>query len=293
MHDLRLILTIKFIHRAPKSGHILYHAKLHKPGNNQPALCIRLSHVVQRSIIMAGTTSTVDNGPPPEAVSGWSIFWALVAIVSHAMLQVSFTGYIWSGNSFQGSLWPHRSSPFICLVDGVADGYLCLRALLIRDPSDQRELLNSGRSGTLTRLALFTLGVLPQVIKLFAMRGIPVTQAIAAMYLLPSVLSLVRSLISKSPEGDIQKLLEGWAAGSSESKALPKLKIILTICGWVPHFIGTFVFYYGFVDRVGLSASDDLVNAVDWLTDILIFIVLLYVIQHMVFTLFKKRSPVS
>lgn len=239
--------------------------------------------------IMAGTTTTVDEATSPAEVSGWSIFWALVAIVSHAMLQVSFSGYTWSGNSFQGSLWPHRSSPLICLVDGVVDGFLCLRTLFTRDTSD-KETEHSGRNRTLTSLALFTLGVLPQAIKLFAMRGIPVTQAIAAMYLLPSVLGLVRSLISKSPERDIQKLLGGWA-GSTESERL--LKVILSVFGWVPHLIGTYAFCYGFVDRVGLSASDNVVNAVDWLSLFVNLLLILYISQHMIFAAFGKRSPVS
>jgi hypothetical protein len=242
------------------------------------------------SSIMAGITTTGDNVITPETVSGYSIFWALVAIVSHSMLQASFTGYTWSGNSFQGSLWPHRSSPLICLVDGVADGFLCLRALFIRDPSDEERESASARNGTLTRLALFILGVLPQAIKLFAIRGIPATQAIAAMYLLPSVLGLVRSLISKYPERDIQKLL-GSCARSTESGYW--LKVIISICGWVPHLISTYAFCYGFVDRVGFSASDNIVNVVDWLFLLIAFVFMLYLSQHMIFTLLNKRSPVS
>lgn len=238
--------------------------------------------------IMAANTTTAHNLRPSEAVSGVSIFWALVAIVSHAMLQVSFTGYVWGGSSFQGSFWPHRSSPFICLVDGVADGYLCLRAFLDRDASDKREPI-SGRNGTLTRLALFMLGVLPQALKLFAMRGIPWTQAIAAMYLLPSVLGLVRSFISKSPEREIQNLVESLA----ESNDLFLLQVVLGEYGWAPHLLDTYALHYSFAERIGLSASDNIVNAVGWLSVSLTLIFMLYQSQHMIFVLFNKRSPVS
>ena len=70
-------------------------------------------------------------------VSGWSILWAVLAIITHSMLQVSFTGQSWSGDSFEGSLSPHRSSPPVCLFDAVAD---------FRNPSGDEEGQNTSKT---------------------------------------------------------------------------------------------------------------------------------------------------
>ncbi|KAI9164044.1 hypothetical protein HJFPF1_05679 [Paramyrothecium foliicola] len=204
------------------------------------------------------TSDQVDNVATPEMVSGWSIFWALVAIVTYAMQQVSFTGHLCNGDTFQGYLWPHRSSPFVCLIDGAADAYLGFQAFCDRDPSVRDRDPHPGRNGILPKLALFSLGVLPQAIKLFGMRGIPVTQAIAGMYMLASICSLVRSLCSRCPERDLKNLLQRL------EKSTYWIKEILNVYGWVPHFIGTYLVWCGLVPRIAFSASGNIANAIDW-----------------------------
>jgi hypothetical protein len=234
----------------------------------------------------AAGVEDADNVAVPEPVSGWSLFWALIAISSHAMLQVSFSGYLWNGDSFQGS-WTYRSSPFICLIDGVADACLGLRALCTRVSSSDEQGPRSGRKGALIKLALFGLGVLPQAIKLFSMQGIPKTQVIAAMYLLPSTISLVRSLSSESPEEDIQMFLGSLAVSA-------QTVLINIINGaWLANLVAIYVFWYDFGHRVGFSASEDVRNAINWIQVALVFSSAIYIIQHMIFALFKKRSPVS
>ena len=233
------------------------------------------------------TSEHVDDVSCQQKVSGWSIFWALFAIVSHAMLQTSFTGYLWNSNAFEGSFLPHRSSPFVCLVDAAADVYMSLQAFRNHDPDRGQGETSSGRNGALTRLVLFGLGVMPQAIKLFSMQGIPRTQAIAAMFLLSSTISLIRSLMLESPQQDIQKLL------GSLNDAQHFLKVIVHIFGWAPSLVGIVLVWYGLVDKVGFAAPADIVNAVDWVCAITISLATVYILQHSIFVVLDRQSPVS
>lgn len=234
------------------------------------------------------TVGHVDEIPPQQTASGWSIFWALLAIVSNAMLQVSFTGYLWNGSTFQGSLWPHRSSPFVCLVDAAADIYVGFQALRKHDPSHRERETTSVRDGALTRLALFCLGVMPQAIKLFSMQGIPITQAIAAMFMLSSTVSLICSLTLESPQQELQKRLA--SLNGSEQDAL---QLTVYVFGWCPHLVGIFILWYGLVDKVGFAAPADITEVVRWLGFIIMALAAVYTVQHTVLTLLNKRTLVS
>jgi hypothetical protein len=224
-----------------------------------------------------------------QPASGWSIFWALLAIVSSTMLQPSFTGYLFHGNAFEGSLWPHRSSPFVCLVDAAADVHMSFQVLRRPAVSHTDSEARSGRNSALTRIALFSLGVMPQAIKLFSMQGIAVTQAIAATFFLSSTISLIRSLIVGDPESDVQTLLQHLDKSGSQFK----LKAMTVIVGWIPHAIGIYVLWYGLVDQIGISAPADIRNAVQWVYAIGNSVFLLCLIQHIIFGLFRRRPLVS
>lgn len=61
-----------------------------------------------------------------QQVSGISVFWALASLSLNAMIQPSSCGHIFSGNAFNAALWPHRSSPFLCLIDAIADVWIIM-----------------------------------------------------------------------------------------------------------------------------------------------------------------------
>jgi hypothetical protein len=226
----------------------------------------------------------------PQPVSGWSVFWAMSAIVLHAMLQPSFTGYFWSSKTFEGSLWPQRSSPFVCVVDMVADIYTGVQAVRKRGSAGIDGETRSGRNGAMTRLALFSLGVIPQAIKIFSMKGLSYTHALAAMYLLPSTVSLMVSFIVPSPERELQALADldehGWATRGN-------LKQATSLFGFVPHLAGTYLIWYGVVPKIGLSADENLANAADWVSMVVVFAAAAYFVQQMLFILVGRRSPVG
>lgn len=237
------------------------------------------------------TVDQTDNAPHQQTVSGASAFWALSAIASHAMLQPSFTGYLWNGKSFEGSLWPHRSSPFVCIVDTGAEIFITFRALRNQDPIEEESKPATVRNGALTKVALFCFGAMPQALKLFSMRGIPVTQAAAAMFLLSSTVSVVRSLMVESPQQEIQEVLESVDGSGLRSKR--SVKAITFVLGWGPHLVGLFLVWYGLVGKVGFAAPADLANAVDWVLIVFTFLALAYIIQHAMFMLMDKKPPVS
>lgn len=140
-------------------------------------------------------TSTVSG----QQASGRSVFWALATIVTGAMLQPSFAGQYWSRETFRDLFWPHRSSPSVCLVDGVADIWIMYDQRL--NPEKYRSDGNKRAEPTtvVMRLVIFVLGVMPQAIKLFSMRGIPVTQALAATFLVPLIANMTRALYLQAP----------------------------------------------------------------------------------------------
>lgn len=256
---------------------------------------------------MDPTTGTQDdNVQHQQTVSGVSVFWALFAIVSHAMLQPSFTGYLWNDKAFEGSLWPHRSSPFVCLVDTGAEIFMTFRALRNHDSVRDESKPSTVRNGALTKVALFCFGAMPQALKLFSMRGIPLTQAIAAMFLLASAVSLIRSLMVDARQNEIKELLESYESeeGSPQQEVEQQLKsddsverslvkAIIVIFGWVPHLVGLFLLWRGLVNKVGFAAPADLANAVDWVHEISLLLAALYIIQHSIFMLMDKKPPVS
>lgn len=223
-----------------------------------------------------------------QQASGQSIFWALAAIVISATLQPSFVGYNWSGNTFEGYFWPHRCSPFICLVDGAADLWICIKRFRNRHiPSEDHGTSNP--TAVSARLAIFAIGVLPQALKLFSMKGIPLSQALAGVFLLSTILSLVRTLRSNNPQVDTVKLVDNIKA--SENGRLT-CTAISAAC-WAMHLASLYLIFYWMADKVGIRGSKDTINTIRWVCDIAVLLIIVYILQHMIFMLLglKPRIP--
>lgn len=130
-------------------------------------------------------------------VSGQSAFWALVPIALNSMTQPA--GSIFAIPSIHEE-FGLRASPLVCVCDALhflvsLTGHItstrspreAMRRTLqprfldwnLRKESSVANL----QRNVLFRLILFTLGCLPQIIKLFCMRGIPIVTTIAAFYL--------------------------------------------------------------------------------------------------------------
>ena len=187
------------------------------------------------SITSNGTNSTscFHQMPPGQTqqVSGQTALWTLIALALNAMTQRSMVGEMTAPDVFVDSLVPHRSSPILCLVDSAIWVSLFGREVVEwcrkengrgkrKGGREEREVREEGRdkvgscmsgeedvggqiqrSGTKNPAALtmslvvFFLGVLPQAVKIFAMRGIPITKAFAAVFLFSSIVSAAAGVL--------------------------------------------------------------------------------------------------
>lgn len=231
-------------------------------------------------------TTTVPSLAQQQQASGKSIFWALAAIVINTMLQPSFCGYVWSGSSFEGSFWPHRSSPVICFLDSVADIWIGVKRLRGRNESPN-EYKPSNPTAVLAQLVIFIMGVLPQAIKLFSMSGIPLAQTLAAIFLFSTITSMVRTLFTENTQQDIHDLIDQIKA----SDHFGHVRGVCLLC-WAMHGIGLYLVCHAVVDEIGIVAPIDLVNAVQWVCDLSFIAGFLYMLQHTIFVIIGMKPPI-
>jgi hypothetical protein len=227
----------------------------------------------------------------PQQASGQSIFWALAAIVLNAMLQPSSVGYSWNGVAFEGTLWPHRSSPAICALDTTAESYILIKKLLgaeLNMDNAQDEPRTTANPVNVTmRIAIFALGVLPQAIKLFSMRGIPATQGLAAIFFAASLISMVRTICLEVPHEEVSKL-----AGRLKKNGA-RTEIVIGIAGMTLHVIPLFYAWYAIAGKAQLPVTDNVSEIVKGVINLTKLLVALYVTQHIAIMLlgFKTRIP--
>lgn len=238
-----------------------------------------------------GTTQSQNApGPEPQQATGQSIFWAFAAIVLNAMTQPSLSGYLWSGDMFVGSVWPHRSSPVICIVDGIAELWILVenhRSIASPNP-EPREAPSVRAIDVATKLAVFGMAVLPQVIKVFTMKGIPGTQMVAAMFLVPSLISMVRGTCLGSPYRDISKLVARLNSTSRSSRLATALGWLI----WILHGIGLFVIWYQISPVIKITTTEDVTNAFAWVSTTLTSLITIYISQQAFFSILGATSPI-
>ena len=181
--------------------------------------------MIEKTVSSGLTTTSMPATVTTNQVSPQSILLALLALALYAMTQPSLL----SGRSPRpGALIPHRSSPFLCLIDTVVlmvSAIYGLTKLLRRkwslrwasrrhqtlrdleergaicktekqdcspahDNSDRKLADSHPRPIARTlKLLIFVVIVLPQAMRLFSMRGIAYTQAWAAVFFAASLVS--------------------------------------------------------------------------------------------------------
>ncbi|CAJ2508313.1 Uu.00g094990.m01.CDS01 [Anthostomella pinea] len=118
------------------------------------------------------STAAIDAGTQPagsQPVTGQSVFWVLVTLATATMSQPPPSSHRISKE--MGSIDLLRSIPGVCLFDGIVDSIMLWKALL-----------------------MFCLAVFPQATKVFAMRGIPVSQVCAAVFFFATTIRLITEL---------------------------------------------------------------------------------------------------
>jgi hypothetical protein len=163
------------------------------PLANGRALVILLMFQILMSL---ETVPEAPSNVPANTVSWQSAFWALVPLALNSMSQPS--GMVCDFPSRFNFLL--RSSPIICLLDALlVIARLAWYTAALKSPSAaveriirrrfqdieneaEENSLASLQKNSLFRLCLFTLGVLPQTIKLYAIRGLPWTKVWGSMF---------------------------------------------------------------------------------------------------------------
>ncbi|KAL8905919.1 MAG: hypothetical protein Q9171_006483 [Xanthocarpia ochracea] len=139
-----------------------------------------------------------------KEVSWPSILWALLPIAFNSMTQPA--GSIAHGISAEQSFYL-RASPFVCVAEAFAAlthfvfltmetwnpslAIKCISKLKYRNSTavgTTRSQLQNLQDNDIFRLILFTLGVLPQTLKLYSCIGLPTSQIWASLYLVSWVI---------------------------------------------------------------------------------------------------------
>ena len=145
--------------------------------------------------IVNSTTANVYT-PVNNEVSWATIFWALVPIALNSMTQP--VGSLSPTMSSEESLY-FRASPVVCLTDSIITIIeLLYETIVTKSPIMAARLISERRcpesdvpsstlhdlqENSLFRVLVFVFGAFPQAIKLYACSGIPLSKALASMYL--------------------------------------------------------------------------------------------------------------
>lgn len=200
-----------------------------------------------------------------QQVTGVTAFWAVLALALNAMARPSFTSkrlYDETG-LFNGALLPHLSSPVVCLVDCLFDLLILAKVLIKACSKHAREGLPPPGSSTPTerpkhdsiavRMVLFVLGGLPQAIKVFGMRGLPITQTISAIFLASTILGAITGAIAGRFEEE-KKEIDSWMQANPRRSDLLKT-FVLTL-----HVVGAAVIWNLASGKIGLPQNNTNVN---------------------------------
>ena len=138
---------------------------------------------------------------PPAAldntVSWQSAFWALVPIALNSVAQPS--GKVQGYSSHHAYLW--KISPIVCMLDAIyllidltrvtlknrslraAARYVSRKRFHDITPESERNSIGKLQDNAAFRTCVFCFGVIPQVIKLYSMSGVPWTQVWGSLFL--------------------------------------------------------------------------------------------------------------
>ena len=146
--------------------------------------------------IASNATTNVVAQASANQVSWPTIFWALVPIALNSMTQP--VGRLLPGLSVERSVCL-RISPFICVTDSLVAIYQVMLCMDTADdpvqfarmmsekrfsaPDIDTSTLRSLQENSIFRVIILLFGALPQAVKLFACSGIPLSQALASMFL--------------------------------------------------------------------------------------------------------------
>ncbi|KAL6922986.1 hypothetical protein FSST1_000260 [Fusarium sambucinum] len=132
----------------------------------------------------------------PDEVSGQATFWILITLATAAIIQPSSRIRRKGRDVFDGNIDLLRCIPAVCFLDSIAD-LVSLGSAFYRAFSTPKPMQNTRRrvfpkmSTFIVKLALSTVTVLPQTIKVASLQGVPATQACSFLFFIATTTRLV------------------------------------------------------------------------------------------------------
>ena len=141
------------------------------------------------------------------------------------------------------------------------------------------------------RLAAFLFGVVPQVIKIFSARGIPITQALAATLFLSTVASMARTMNLADGQKDITNFMqERLGSPSAGSRAKERLKAVVSLVGVVPQLVALRYVWAAIASHAGVELrSKNVVNGAGLIGELSFTLSFFYHVQDLICCVVWKR----
>ncbi|CEI41706.1 hypothetical protein FVEN_g3733 [Fusarium venenatum] len=223
----------------------------------------------------------------PDEVSGQAAFWILVTLATAAIVQPSARSRRKGRDVFDGNIDLLRCIPAVCFLDSIADlvslGNAIYRAFSKPTPTQNaRRRIFPQMSTFIVKLALSTVTVLPQTIKVASLKGVPATQACAFLFFIATTTRLVVDVCGLEADSNYTNARDKVL--SLSIPALVALFLQLPFEVWI---------WYNISFSATLNLSTNMENVCSWLTIVCIAVLFMQPLIWMLYLIARRRLDVS
>ncbi|CAF3525986.1 unnamed protein product [Fusarium graminearum] len=223
----------------------------------------------------------------PDEVSGQAAFWILITLATAAIIQPSSRIRQKGRDVFDGNIDLLRCIPAVCFIDSIAD-LVSLGSAIYRAFSTPKPTQNTRRrvfpkmSTFIVKLALSTVTVLPQTIKVASLQGVPATQACSFLFFIATTTRLVVDVCGLEADSNYTNARD--KALSLSIPALIALFLQLPFEVWI---------WYNISFSATLNLSTNMENVCSWLTIICIAVLFTQPLIWIFYLIIRRRLDVS
>ncbi|KAF4953932.1 hypothetical protein FSARC_12288 [Fusarium sarcochroum] len=233
---------------------------------------------------MPDETSTAQ---APDEVSGQAAFWILVTLATAAIVQPSSRSRRKGRDVFDGNIDLLRCIPAVCFLDSIADlvalGSAIYRALSTPKPAQNaRRRVFPKASTFIVKLALSTVTVLPQTIKVASLKGVPATQACAFLFFIATTTRLVVDFCGLEADSNYTNARDRHLSLSVPGMFALFLQLPFQV--WIWHNISF---------SATLNLSTDMENLCSWLTIVCIAVLFTQPVIWILYLIARRRLDIS
>ncbi|OBS19996.1 hypothetical protein FPOA_11718 [Fusarium poae] len=240
--------------------------------------------LASRFVIMSDETSA---SKAPDEVSGQAAFWILITLATAAIVQPSARSRRKGRDVFDGTIDLLRCIPAVCFLDSIAD-LVSLATAIYRAFSTPKPTQNTRRrvfpkaSTFIVKLALSTVTVLPQTIKVASLQGVPATQACAFLFFIATTTRLVVDFCGLEANSNYTNARD--RALSLSIPAMLALLLQLPFEVWI---------WYNISFSATLNLSTNMENLCSWLTIICIAVLFTQPLIWILYLIARRRFDMS